>query len=338
MRQGGRLSAGRRRELKRLARREVGRVSERLHMVLLADRGYGVAQIATLYECSETTVRQWLARFEASGVAGLRDLPRSGRPRKADAVARDVIRRTVASPPAAAGYAFGSWSVVSLCSHLAERLGLLVSRATVRRVLIGLEYRWRRPKHTLPEDPAASAKMWALFERVIHAPADAVLLCQDECDVHLVPVLRAMWMPRGQQARIPTPGTNRKVGIFGALEPATGRWTYALYPRKGAVEFIHFLERLLATYPGRPILLILDNASIHQARPVRTWLGLHPGVELLFLPTYSGHRHNPVEKVWWRLKQQVAANRLHGSHDELVAAIRGFFAELTPEAALQLAA
>jgi putative transposase len=179
--------------------------------------------------------------------------------------------------------------------------------------------------------------MWALCERVIAAPAAAVLLCQDECDVHLVPVLRAMWMPRGQQARIPTPGTNRKVGIFGALEPATGRWTYGLYPQKGAVEFIHFLERLLA-YPGRPILLILDNASIHTARPVRTWLGLHPSVEVLFLPTYSGHRHNPVEKVWWRLKQRVAANRLHGSYDDLLAAIHGFFREFSPEEALQLAA
>ena len=61
-------------------------------------------------------------------------------------------------------------------------------------------------------------------------------------------------------------------------------------------------------------------------------------MELLFLPTYSGHRHNPVEKVWWRLKQQVAANRLHGSYDDLVAAICGFFAEFTPEAALELAA
>jgi|SRR5215207_2011723 transposase len=339
MQQGRRLSAGERQELKRLARREVGRVSERLHMVLLADRGFSVAQIAAIYECSETTVRQWLARFAASGVAGVRDLPRAGRPRKADAVARDVIRQTVASPPAEAGYAFGSWSVVSLCSHLAERLGLRLSRATVRRVLVGLDYRWRRPKHTLPDDPAAGLKMWALCERVLRAPGDAVLLCEDECDVHLLPVLRAMWMRRGQQAQIPTPGTNRKVAVFGALEPWTGRWTYELYKRKGAIEFIHFLDRLLQLYPGRPILLILDNASFHTARPVTRWLAHHPRLELLFLPTYSGHRHNPVEKVWWRLKDQVAANRLHNDLVALGAAIRAFFDDdFTTAAALQLVA
>jgi transposase len=338
MQQGRRLSAEERRELKRLARREVGRVSERLHMVLLADRGFSVAQIAALYECSEATVRQWLGRFAASGLAGLRDLPRSGRPRKADAAARERIRRAVETPPAAAGYGFGCWSVVTLCGHLAERLGLVLSRATVRRVLVGLEYRWRRPKHVLPEDPLARAKMWALYERIVGAPAGAAILCQDECDVHLVPVLRAMWMRRGRQAAISTPGTNRKVAVFGALEPWTGRWTYELYKRKGAIEFVHFLDRLLAAYPGRPILLILDNAGFHKARPVAAWLEHHPRLELLFLPTYGGHRHHPVEKVWWRLKDRVAANRLHGSLDDLVAAIRGFFAEFTPESALRLAA
>src|SRR5215210_4576721 len=103
MASGRRLSEAERRELKLRARREVGRVSERVHMVLLADRGFGVAQIAAIYECSEATVRQWLGRFAAGGAAGLRDLPRSGRPRKADAAARGQIRRIVERPPSAAG-------------------------------------------------------------------------------------------------------------------------------------------------------------------------------------------------------------------------------------------
>jgi hypothetical protein len=45
-----------------------------------------------------------------------------------------------------------------------------------------------------------------------------------------------------------------------------------------------------------------------------------------------------VEKVWWRLKGRVAANRLHGSVDAPVGATHGFFASVTPEAALRLAA
>ena len=70
-------------------------------------------------------------------------------------------------------------------------------------------------------------------------------------------------MRRGHQGRVPTPGTNRKRAIFGALERTTGRWLYAITERKRAVEFIAFLEQVLAGYPDRPILLVVDNASIH---------------------------------------------------------------------------
>ncbi len=59
---------------------------------------------------------------------------------------------------------------------------------------------------------------------------------------------------------------------------------------------------------------------------------------MLHLPTYAGHRENPVEKVWWPLKDQVAANRLRASIDALVAATERSFEELTPEDALRLAA
>lgn len=327
-----------RRELKRLARREVGRVSERMRMILLSSRGYRVPQIAKIFECDEATVRSWIARFDADGVEGLRDRPRPGRPRHVDAVARETIERAAEGGPAQAGYILGFWTLVTLAGHLAACLGLKLSRATLRRALLALDFRWRRPRHELPKDPEAAVKMWRLCERLLRAPADAVILCADECDLHLLPVLRAMWMRRGQQARVLTPGQNRKRSIFGAFELTTGRWTYAIRERKKAEDFSAFLEQLLAAYPGRPILIALDNASIHKAKVVAWWLAEHPWVELLWLPTYSGHKENPVEKIWWRLKGKVAANRLHGNIDSPVAAVHEFFASLSPEAALQLAA
>jgi len=327
-----------RQQLKRLARREVGRVSERIRMILLSSRGYTVSQIAQVFECDDATVRSWIERFSADGVEGLRDRPRAGRPRKADAVAGEVIRQQLERPPVEAGYLFGFWTLVTLTTHLAASCGMRLSRATVRRAVLSLDFRWRRPRHELPTDPAAAAKMWGLCERLLCAPAEAVILALDECDVHLLPVLRAMWMRKGQQVRIPTPGTNRKRSVFGALELATGRWLYQVAERKRAVEFIAFLEQLVLAYPNRPLLLVVDNASSHTAKMVEAWLGDHPQVQLLWLPTYSGHKENPVEKVWWRLKDHVAANRLHSSIDALVSTVHEFFASFTPEDALQLAA
>lgn len=330
------LSEAEQKDLRQGARREVGRVAERMRMVLLSARGYTVPQIATIYECDEATVRRWIERYEAGGVQGLRDLPRPGRPPRADAAAREEIRRMVEAGPAEDAQP-GYWSVLVLVLHLGAS-GLALSASTLRRCLHGLDFAWKRPRHVLPRDPDAPAKMHALGQRIFRAPADAVILCLDECDLHLLPVLRSMWMRRGQQRDVPTPGKNQKRGIFGALELETGRWLYQITMRKRTEEFVAFLEHLLGSYPAQPLLLVLDNASIHHSRALQAWLSEHPRIELLHLPSYAGHRENPVEKVWWRLKSHVAANRLRSNMDTLVGAAERFFADLTPEAALRLAA
>lgn len=332
------LTDDERRVLQRLARAEVGRVGERMRMVLLSSRGYSVPQIAAIFECDEATARTWLARFEADGADGLRDRPRPGRPPKAEAGAREAIGRALDQAPAACGCVAGYWTVAMLAAHLSAVLGVALSRTTVRRALHGLGYRWRRPRHELRHDPDARAKMEHIVDRVLGAPAAAAVLALDECDVHLLPVLRALWTRRGRQARIPTPGGNRKRSVFGALDLETGAWHYAVTARKRAAEFLAFLEQVAATYPERPVLIALDNASIHTAKAVGAWLAEHPGVELLYPPSYSGHEQNPVEKVWWRLKDKVAANRLHGSLEELVATVHAFFASFTPADGLRLAA
>ena len=96
------LSEAERRALQRHARTEVGRVSERIRMVLLSDRHYSVPQIATIFECSEATVRGWLARFNAEGLAGLADRPRTGRPRPPSAASGRPSRRPCRTPTACA--------------------------------------------------------------------------------------------------------------------------------------------------------------------------------------------------------------------------------------------
>jgi DDE superfamily endonuclease len=108
---------------------------------------------------------------------------------------------------------------------------------------------------------------------------------------------------------VPSPGANRTRAVFGALEWSTGRWLYQITQRKRTGEFIAFLEHRALAYADRAVLVVLDNASIHHAHAVERWLGEHMQVQLLFLPAYSGHRHHPVEKVWWRRKEPQRPDR-----------------------------
>jgi hypothetical protein len=51
----------------------------------------------------------------------------------------------------------------------------------------------------------------------------------------------ASWTPRTDRPQVPTPGTNRKVAVFGAIEVTTGAWVYRL-GRCCAADFIALLD------------------------------------------------------------------------------------------------
>ena len=121
--------------------------------------------------------------------------------------------------------------------------------------------------------------------------------------------------------------------VFGGVNLRTGEWVYQITARKRGVEFIAFLATLLTTYPAGMIYVIVDNASIHTSRAVAEWLSAHSRLQLVYLPTYSGHRLNPVEKVWGDLKDDIAANRCFKSLAELEQAIHRYFAGFTKERA-----
>lgn len=204
------------------------------------------------------------------------------------------------------------------------------------RTIHELGYRWRRPKLTLKVEETLAEQRLAMMAAACAAHPEAVAFFSDECDVMTLPVVRGQYQPVGEQLEIPTPGTRHKHGVFGFLNARTGAWHYWLKARKRSKEFLECLHELLWLYPTGTILLFVDNATIHTSKVTRRFLSNHPRLVVCYLPTYSGHKQNPVEKVWWALKEEIAANYLWPSLQALEDAIHGFFAELSPEKALRL--
>jgi transposase len=316
-------------ELRQVARQAVGRVSERAHFVLLSVQGYAPPEIGRLLGYDVQTVRTWLTAYQRQGCAGLEDAPRSGRP-PMDRHLTAVVQAQAGQPPPNFGYIQSCWTVALLVLHLAGRFRLTVSASRVRRALHQAGFCWKRPKlaPARRRDPRTDEKA-AIIAAAVADPA-ATLLAEDEADQQLLPVLRAMWQRVGTQVRIPTPGQNAKRGVFGALNVRTGEWFYQLTAHKRSVDFLAFLRRLAVAYPTGRVYVLVDNASIHTSRAVQRWLLTEGRLVLVYLPTYSGHRLNPVEKVWWALKGNIAANRAFRNLTELDTAIHGYFADFPP--------
>lgn len=322
------------RELQQMRRQGVGRVSQRAHMILLSVERYSVPEIARVFHVTRTTVRFWIKRFNAEGPVGLYDRPRSGRPRKVTAQVTHTLVELMQDDPLREGHLATFWTVAMLMLAVAHRLKVTLSASSLRRTLHQVGLRWGRPRLGMPNkvDPQKALKQWRIVRAVVEAPPNAAILYGDECRIQLLPLVRAMWHWVGQQIRIPTPGNNVTRTLFGALNIYTGQWTYLVRDRVRKEDFIAFLEHLLMVYDG-PVILIVDNYSSHTARLVKAWLEAHPRLQMYHLPTYCSHL-NPVEDIWLRLKNELAANRLYGSMRLLLDTVDAFFSQMTAEKAL----
>jgi hypothetical protein len=251
-------------------------------MVLLSLRGLAPAEIAALLECHPSTVRRWIGRFNAGGAAGLADRPRSGRPRLGGRRLGQRITKLLKRP--------GPWTVPRIWRHLGRPA--LSPRTLYRRVRLAAV--WRRPKLTARGDPDHDRAVAAITARLLALPRRAVVLAEDETHLHLLPHVRASWTPRGARPQVRTPGMNRQVTVYGALDVTAGAWAWRL-GRRRAADFLAFLDQLLRAFPRAPaVAVICDNDTIHHARAVTAWLEDHPRLELLYGARYSPH-DNPVE-------------------------------------------
>ncbi|WP_165495559.1 helix-turn-helix domain-containing protein [Actinomadura roseirufa] len=79
-------------------------IAARAQFVLWRAEGRSVAEIVVLSGATKPTVYKWLRRYEISGLDGLIDLDRPGRPRGIPQRVRSrVVALTRTSPPASTG-------------------------------------------------------------------------------------------------------------------------------------------------------------------------------------------------------------------------------------------
>jgi transposase len=326
-------------ELQRMIRQAIGRVSQRAPLILFSAQRRPVPELARFFGMSRATVRFGSRRFNVHGPAGLYDEPRSGRPRQRGPQVLATRLTRLQHDPRHLGSLATLWTATMWAVALGHRLGTWCSASTGRGALHGVGRRWGRPRLALPlkADPQTAHQQWVLAQAVVEAGPEAAILYGDESRVQRLRLIRAMWSWVGQQLRLPTSGTTVTRALFGARNIRTGPGGYLGRERRRTAAFWAVLEYWLMAYPTGPILLIVEHFSSHTAHAVEAWLAVHPRLQLSSWPNYCSHLH-PVERIWLRLKNSLAANRLYGSLTLFLETIEAFFLQMTPEPALKWAA
>jgi putative transposase len=304
----------------------------RAHVLLLLADGVAWSAIASMLYTSPSTIARCRGRFLQGGLGAV--FP-AARPPAACWWAAVIVRWVLDCSPADFGFARSRWSCEAVAVVLAEDCQVQVSREAVRRRLRQAGLVWRRPRPVLrPKDPQRQAKLDALRRLLRSLPADEAAVFMDEVEVNTNPKVGCMWMRKGQQATVETPGTNQRRLLAGSISWRTGRVVLTEggpgQGRDAALFCAHLDDLRRAFRRYRVIHVICDNARTHKpekARLVRAYLKEWGGrVKVHYLPTYAPEC-NPVERVWWRLHEAVTRNHRCASMGELMDLTFAWFAE-----------
>ena len=156
------LTAAEAETVERLARSRTApaRLVERARIIRSAGRGRPVRAIAADLHLAAETVRFWVKRFNAAGVDGLADAPRSGRPATYTPEQVGEVIAAALTKPQALGLPFGAWTLDRLAAYLHEEKGVPIKRSRIDEILLAEGLRWRTQETWFGErvDPAFAEK------------------------------------------------------------------------------------------------------------------------------------------------------------------------------------
>ncbi len=279
----------------------------------MAAEGRSTRSIARELGTMPRTVSLWRGRYAREGLAGLQERARSGpKPKYGEATTRRILALLDRPPPK--GYA--RWTGPLLAAELGD-----VHEQQVWRVLraqrIDLAGRKSWCESNDPDFAAKAADVVGLY---LAPPENAVVICVDE-----KPSIQALERAQGY-LKLPNGRAltghshdykrNGTSTLFAAFEVATGKVIAAHKKRRRRIEFLDFMNRIVAAYPGQEIHVVLDNLNTHKPKNDR-WLERHKNVHFHFTPTRASWL-NQVE-IWFSI---LEGQSLHGASFSSVAQLR----------------
>lgn len=292
------LTADEQAELEELTRstKTEYRLRQRAQIVLLAAKGVASRAIGRKVGCTTGTASKWRVRYARDRLAGLDETGDRGAEPKYTAETNKRIL-AVLDRPVPAGH--GRWTGPLIAAELGD---------------VDVQYVWRflraqkidlaaRKSWCESNDPQFAAKAAEIVGLYLDPPDGALVLAVDE-----KPSIQALERAQGY---LKLPNGRALTGhshdykrhgtttLFAALDIATGEVRTKHYGRRRRIEFLDFMNCIVAAHPKRQIHVILDNLNTHKKN--EHWLKAHPNVQFHFTPT-SASWLNQVE-VWFSILQ-----------------------------------
>ena len=237
----------------------------RAHSLLLSSKGYGIDDLANMFEVSRNTVSIWIDKWEQHGVASVYDQARSGAPSTFTTSELDVVKHLITEHPHAPKM---------ILATIAERLKKTISISTLKRIVKKHRLRWKRVRksvrHTRDEDEFDHATQD--IEQFEHEQDAGRLDVSyfDESGFSLQSQVPYAYQPIGETLEIPS-SQSQRFNVVGCFNTRNQLHAFSFECNIDADIVVacidDFSQRLV-----KNTVLILDHSPIHRSEHVEAHL------------------------------------------------------------------
>ncbi len=318
------LTASGRKTLKKRVRGAKTPYRDRLRaqVVLAAARGRDNERIAADLRVSVATVRKWRGRFAWHGLGGLKDLPRSGRPRRISEAARAAVVALACQLPAATGVPLSRWSGPELKREL-EAQALVsepVSVSSLLRILAGNPVKpWQYQSWIFPRDPDFEAKASVILDLYQGfycgeplRPGDRILSFDAKPSIQARGrIHETLPAAPGRPARVEHEYVRHgALALLAGLDVHTGKVFASTPGTTGIVPFMDLAGQVMERpeYRHAPrVFVIVDNGSDHRGKAaIERLRKAHPNAVMIHTPVHASWL-NQIEIFFSIIQKKVVS-------------------------------
>ena len=289
------------------------RYVDRALIILHSSQNKSMDEIIAITGKSRPVVNKWRQRFRAYRISGLKDAPRSGKPKTITAAQQAMVIEKACSKPTG-GYT--NWSQ----KRIAQAVG--ISQSKVFQILKQADLKPHKVDYWCGKstDPEFEEKMLNIVGLYMNPPENALVLSVDEktqiqaLDRTQPELPLSTGRPKRQTTTYKRNGT---VALIAALAVHLGEVTAQTIDSNNAVNFLAFLKKLYRKYPKKHLYVIADNLNVHKHKDVKKWIDSKKRITIHYTPTYSSWL-NQIE-IWFNiLSKDVLKGAVWHSKEQLV--------------------
>lgn len=267
--------------------------------------------VSQLYNVNRNTVNNWVKRFNSSGIDGLIEKSRKGRPKLISETQNEEYKKYIENPEKAGEC---HWTGKKFHGFLKDKFDHEVSYRTVIRWLHNNDYRLKIPRPWPDKQDEEKRTIFIGKLREWMNDENIDIWYQDETGIEGDPRPRRRWAKKGDKIKITRNANHLRLNVTGTVCPRTGEFYALEFSHSDSTTFQIFLDHInkcIETSRKRN-LIICDNASWHKNKSLN-WGKFEP----VFLPPYSPDL-NPIERLWLLIKSEWFTDFIAKNMNELI--------------------